>query len=350
MVKPLTIDANVSMTTTGTGNSAKVYGTYPSQDWRIYAANGGNVIISVVDGYELQSVKLTYTKQSGPTFDGPDSDVSAAVSGSSVTYSVSSAGHIRISAVEVKYVATSGGSSTKDDPTITFNNPTTTVNVGESITNVATITPNTLTVTYSSSDTNIATVDTSTGEVTGIAAGTATITASFAGNDDYNPASTSYELSVVDPNKVYYVKVTEAPTDWSGEYLLVCENSSKALAQFSTTSTVYGIGESVSPSSGKIESTSTVDAYRITVAPASGDNATGYTLKLNGAYVNWSSGNSLSSASAESDNARWITRVVRALHVTRIRQKAPTDMLQFNFISILTARPMPVSLLIILMP
>ena len=112
-------------------------------------------------------------------------------------------------------------------------------------------------------------------------------------------------LKYEDPNKIYYVKVMEAPTDWSGEYLLICENQNKALAEFSTSSTVYGIGETVSPSSGKIESTSTVDAYKITVAPASGNNVTGYTLKLNGAYVNWSAGNSLSSANAESDNTRW---------------------------------------------
>ena len=104
VVNPLTVDDVITMKTTGTGNNAKVYGTSPSQDWRIYAANNGNVIISAKGGYKLQSVKLTYSKQNGPSFDGPDSGVKQAVSGASVEYHVTSAGHIRITAVEVQYV------------------------------------------------------------------------------------------------------------------------------------------------------------------------------------------------------------------------------------------------------
>lgn len=104
-VKTLTVDQVVTMKTTGSTNNGKVYGSYPSQDWRIYAQGNGDVIISVAKGYELQSVKLTYTKNNKPTFDGPTSGNEAAVSGSSVTYNVTSAGNILITAVEVKYVA-----------------------------------------------------------------------------------------------------------------------------------------------------------------------------------------------------------------------------------------------------
>lgn len=56
-----------------------------------------------------------------------------------------------------------------------------------------------LPVTYSSSDESVATVDNS-GSVSILAAGTTTITASFAGNDEYNEGSASYTLTVVDPN------------------------------------------------------------------------------------------------------------------------------------------------------
>lgn len=103
-VKPLNVDDVITMTTTGTGNNAKVYGTAPSQDWRIYAANNGDVTISAKAGYTLQAVKLTYSKQSSPTFDGPDSGVKETVSGASVTYHVTNGGHIRITAIEVQYV------------------------------------------------------------------------------------------------------------------------------------------------------------------------------------------------------------------------------------------------------
>ena len=87
----------------------------------------------------------------------------------------------------------------KETPELIFSNPTATVNVGETVTNVASITPSTLTITYSSSNDEVATV-TNAGVVTGVAAGTATITAAFAGDDDYNAVSASYTITVVDPN------------------------------------------------------------------------------------------------------------------------------------------------------
>lgn len=104
-VNPLIVDDVITVKTTGTGNNAKVYGTSPSQDWRIYAQNNGNVIISAKGGYKLKSVKLTYSKQSSPTFNGPESGVKQDVSGASVEYDFTgTTGHIRISAVEVQYV------------------------------------------------------------------------------------------------------------------------------------------------------------------------------------------------------------------------------------------------------
>lgn len=102
----------------------------------------------------------------------------------------------------------------KATPVVAFNNPTTTVNVGGSpVTNVATITPNTLAVTYSSSDDNVATV-TESGVVTGIAEGTATITAAFAGNDNYEAATASYVMTVVD-NRTFAVTITQPQTGGS---------------------------------------------------------------------------------------------------------------------------------------
>lgn len=53
------------------------------------------------------------------------------------------------------------------------------------------------TVTWSSSDPSVATIDESTGAVTLLAVGTTTITATFAGNDDYAAATGTYELTVV---------------------------------------------------------------------------------------------------------------------------------------------------------
>ena len=97
------------------------------------------------------------------------------------------------------YKLQTGDVPQKKTPELAFNNPTTTVNVEKTVTNIATINPSTLSIAYSSSDEEVATV-TNAGIVTGVAAGTATITATFAGNEEYNAASASYDIIVIDPN------------------------------------------------------------------------------------------------------------------------------------------------------
>ena len=63
--------------------------------------------------------------------------------------------------------------------------------------------PNSLTVTYKTSDATLATVDATTGEVTiGNKAGKVTITASFAGSEDYVAANASYNITITDPNQL----------------------------------------------------------------------------------------------------------------------------------------------------
>ena len=74
------------------------------------------------------------------------------------------------------------------------------VNIGEAFTAPVLTNPNQLEVTYASSNTDVATVDETSGEVTIVAAGQTTITATFAGNDEYEAGTASYTLTVVDPN------------------------------------------------------------------------------------------------------------------------------------------------------
>ena len=91
----------------------------------------------------------------------------------------------------------------KADPGLAFETTEFEVEIGDDFTAPTLTNPNTLTVTYSSSNTNVASVDESTGEVEiGNVAGSATITASFAGNDSYNEGSASYTISVTDPNAI----------------------------------------------------------------------------------------------------------------------------------------------------
>ena len=66
---------------------------------------------------------------------------------------------------------------------------------------MATVTPEGLPLTYSISDENVATINASTGELSIVAEGEATVTASFDGNEQYGAASATYILKVVDSRK-----------------------------------------------------------------------------------------------------------------------------------------------------
>ncbi len=85
----------------------------------------------------------------------------------------------------------------KKNLTVNFTNATANAQVGAEFTSpTANVSVDGKTVSYESSDTSVATVNASTGAVTLVAAGTATITAKFAGDTSYNPASGSYVLTV----------------------------------------------------------------------------------------------------------------------------------------------------------
>ena len=91
----------------------------------------------------------------------------------------------------------------KADATVAFASKTASGKMGEAFTAPkVTTSPADLTLSYTSSNTKVATVDASTGAVTLVSAGETTITASFAGNDNYNAANDSYTLTVAKADAV----------------------------------------------------------------------------------------------------------------------------------------------------
>jgi uncharacterized protein YjdB len=93
---------------------------------------------------------------------------------------------------------------------VSFANKTRNVLVGNKVTQSATATSGD-TVAYKSSDTTVATVNTTTGEVTGVKAGTATITATTS-NNGVELASATYIVIVYDK---YYLSLSTYPTSTS---------------------------------------------------------------------------------------------------------------------------------------
>ena len=75
-----------------------------------------------------------------------------------------------------------------------------TANVGEDFTEPTLSNPYSLSITYSSSNTTLATVNATTGEVSILAAGKVTITASSAADATYAAGSASYNITITDPS------------------------------------------------------------------------------------------------------------------------------------------------------
>ena len=112
-----TIDANVTATATGGGNTGKYYNS--GSNWRFYQNESAKVTISTTSG-TLKSVKFTFTVSSNGTLNYNSSALTSGtavnVSGTSAEFTVGNSssatnGQVRITAIEVVYEVT-GGSTT----------------------------------------------------------------------------------------------------------------------------------------------------------------------------------------------------------------------------------------------
>ena len=96
----------------------------------------------------------------------------------------------------------------------------------------------------------------------------------------------------------YYVKVTSAPADWSGKYLLVCENKNEVFAGIDGN---YGANEVVTISNGKIASNNAVDAYQIQISK-SGSH---YLIAYGSKYLAYKSSTYVTLVTSVDDKAKW---------------------------------------------
>ena len=101
----------------------------------------------------------------------------------------------------------------------------------------------------------------------------------------------------------YYVKVTSEPADWSGRYLIVCDDASKPQVFTGTFSGSYVLAAEVTIDNNNITSDPTIAGYEVTIAK-DGDH---YSISCSAGYIGWtgSENNIASSSSVNSDNYRW---------------------------------------------
>ena len=120
----------------------------------------------------------------------------------------------------------------------------------------------------------------------------------------------------------HYVKVTTAPTYWSGEYLIVYENGSKAFNGGLTELDANDNTISVTINENGIASNATTDAARFTIAPMSG----GYSIQsASGKYIGYSgSSNGLTASTTALQNT------ISLSNGSIIIQGTGTSTLQYN--------------------
>lgn len=123
--KSITLDDNITVTTTGTGNNGKYY-----SDWRLYQSGNGNAIVTAKNGALLKSATFTFTVSNTGAllYDGNavTSGTAVQLNGTSATFTVGNSGsatngQVRITEIAVEYaIGTTYYISVPPIPTPTF--------------------------------------------------------------------------------------------------------------------------------------------------------------------------------------------------------------------------------------
>lgn len=142
-------------------------------------------------------------------------------------------GALYIKSIEITY-----STANLETTTLTLTAPNSPISIGDTYTSTPTLkageqTLSDKTITWSSGNDKVATVDAATGTVTGVAAGNAKITATFAGDEVYKTSTASYEIKVKGapelsfPQTSYTIEMGDAfseptlqglPTDVTAKY------------------------------------------------------------------------------------------------------------------------------------
>lgn len=226
---------------------------------RVYQ-NGGLFTVSVADGCTLTNVKLgsamattvTYVTDKTTTASATKSitangTLSVDFTGGEKSVTFTCTGTTRndrlyVNSLSVTYTSASTG---KTATTLAFADPadkTFDLNAteGTTFTQTASLTPAVegAAITYASDNESIAKVDANTGEVTVTTSteGTATITATYAGNATYDGSTASYTITVKDPNQPQWIKTDLTALTSTDQFVIVDLTSKTAMSNDNGTS------------------------------------------------------------------------------------------------------------------
>lgn len=192
----------------------------------------------------------------------------------------------------------------KATPTASFAKATVKVAKDGTVSNALTITPSSLTATYSSSKADVAEVDSTSGEVTLKAEGTTTITATIAGNDNYNGTTATYELTVLPEGTAIYTININAGTGGTvstagGEYI-----STETVSVTATPNTGYKFVKWTAAESGSATATDVSTNAAYTFTPDKNLNLTAHFEVISGGSGSGNGSGSSSSGGGSSASSK----------------------------------------------
>ena len=268
---------------------------YPGTAGKSYTStrfyNGNNLNITPKEGYAIKSVVFTATTEgyANALKNSTWSNAFAIVSGTTVTINpedgreeilASITGTCGFTKVVVDLVPSEGYvKPVVVLSSIALNGQTTNYTVGDTFSFTGTVT-----ATYSNGATKTVTpTQVSTPDMT--TAGDKEVIVTYTEEGVTATAKYTITVSVAAATKKYYEKVTTAPSDWSGTYLIVAGTS----AANGTITSKWLKYNSVSITNNQIESTSAVDAIAVTIKKESDGN---YSIRFaNGNYLGTTTSN-----------------------------------------------------------
>ena len=187
-------------------------------------------------------------------------------------------------------------------------------------------------VTYQSNHPEIVSVD-QQGKLTAIKEGTATIEVQSVDNAEAKDTMTVHVQASTSEGTKVYQRVTEAPTDWSGEYLIVDKTFTHAMNGSLTTLDAVKNYISVTDDNMTIASDATTDASTFTIATMTG----GYSIQSkSGKYIgNASNSNALTSSTSPLKNTLSIgsdgSILIKSAGGAYLRFNKASDQLRFRY-------------------
>lgn len=114
----------------------------------------------------------------------------------------STSGTVNVSNITINYEVEDENPDLRQDAGLAFDTEALVVNLGEEFTSPVATAFEGAEITYTIDNESVATINASTGELTIVGAGSATVTATSAETEEYKAGEASYSLVVIDPNKL----------------------------------------------------------------------------------------------------------------------------------------------------